>query len=126
MKISTPSKPLKGSDIVRSNLRKNIDNVKALILEEENLQREMLFILDRYPNHREWKTVAGYQAKSLLNSIRSDVRRSYKVNNQKVPSDEEISSDMMALVNKTCYGRLSALHVSLEASEEYLAELNNL
>ncbi|MGF0347623.1 hypothetical protein ACQR3P_28700 [Rhodococcus sp. IEGM1300] len=126
MKITTPGNPLKGKDIVRSNLVKNIDNVKALILEQENLQREVLFILDRYPNHREWKTVAGHQAKSFLNSIRSEVRAVYKEQQDKIPSDEDISSDMMALANKNFYGRLSMLHVSLETSEEYLAELKNL
>ena len=117
---------LGGKDIVRHNLRANIDNLKKLIMEAENLQREVLFILDRYPSHREWPTVAGFEAKAVLNDARSEVRGQYKASGQTIPADKEIQADMMAHVNKSFYSRLSSLHVSLEVAEDYLNEINNI
>lgn len=119
-------RPLKGKDIVRHNLRGKIVNLKKLIIDTENLQRESLFILDRYPSHREWPTVASFEAKGVLNDARSEVRGQYKASGQTVPADKEIQADMIAYVNKQFYGRLSSLHVSLEVAEDYLNEINNI
>ena len=117
---------LSGKDIVRHNLRGKIDNLKKLIMEMEDLQREVLFILDRYPSHREWPTVAGFEAKGVLNDARSEVREQYKASGQTVPADKEIQADMIANMNKQFYSRLSSLHISLEAAEDYLNELNGI
>lgn len=119
-------RPLKGKDIVRHNLRGKIVNLKKLIMEAENLQRETLFILDRYPSHREWSTVASFEAKGVLNDARSEVRGQYKASGQTVPADKGIQADMMAHMNKQFYDRLSSLHVSLEVAEDYLNEINNI
>lgn len=126
MKITTPGKATTGKDIVRQNLLNKITNFKNNIEDSENLRREVLFILDRYPNHREWKTVAGFQAKNFLETLRSEVRASYSKSNQPMPSFENLVSDMIHLANKQFEGRLSMLHISLETSEVYLEELKNL
>lgn len=117
---------LSGKDIVRHNLRGKIDNLKKLIMETENLQREVLFILDRYPSHREWPTVSGFEAKGILNDARSEVRGLYKASGLTVPADKEIQHEMMVHVNKSFYSRLSSLHVSLEVAEDYLNEIDNM
>lgn len=126
MKTNKIDRHLSGKDIVRHNLRDKIDNLKKLIMETENLQRETLFILDRYPSHREWPTVAGFEAKAILNDARSEVRGQYKTSGQTIPPDKEIQADMMAHMNKQFYSRLSSLHISLEAAEDYLNEINNI
>ena len=117
---------LSGKDIVRHNLRAKIDNLKKLIMEAENLQREVLFILDRYPSHREWASLAGFEAKGILNDARSEVRGLYKASGLTIPADKEIQHEMMVHVNKSFYSRLSSLHITLEAAEDYLNEINNI
>lgn len=119
-------RPLKGKDIVRHNLRGKVDNLKTMILDAGNLQREVLFILDRYPNHREWKILASFEAKSILNVTRSEVRLLYKSSKQPIPSDKDIQADMMGRINEHFNERLSTLHIALENSENYLNELDNM
>lgn len=126
MNTTKSDKELSGKDIVRHNLRNKIDNLKTLIRDTESIRRETLFILDRYPNHREWKTLASFEAKSILKEARSEVRLKYKSSGQTIPSDKNIQADMMEHISREFNSRLSTLHISLEASESYLHELDNM